>query len=164
MNELVSWRLHYKFLLFLQFAERYLAEKKAVQEELQRVRKVTFEKVFAERTLDIFHIRGVEIVRFTSKFIKIRFHLTTRNTFWYYCTLRYLERYKKWMIKREPVPCLPCFKIVTNGEIFIEDNFTELYRVVLKVRNHLIKILWPQSKKYREQSHDIPVRKLKAVT
>lgn len=104
---------------------------------MQRVRKVTFEKLFAERTLDIFHIRGVEIVRFTSKFIKFRFH----SKFWYYCTLRYLERYKKWMIKREPVPLLPCFKIVTNGKIFIEDNFTELYRVVLKVRNHLIKIL-----------------------
>lgn len=111
---------------------------------------MTFEKLFAERTLDIFHIPAVEIVRFTSKFIKFRFdprqiNPTTRKTFQYYCTLRYLERYKKWILKK--LPCLPCYEIITKGEIFIEDNFTELYRVVLKVRNRLIKMLWPQNKK-----------------
>ncbi|XP_066148105.1 uncharacterized protein [Euwallacea fornicatus] len=100
------------------------------------------EKLFSEQANDqnllVVNLPGLKMIKFTHKKIKFSFqpslvyeHISKKYLF--YCSLDYLDRYKKWIIKREPMPCKPTCYAVTHGNIFIEDKLDQLFEVITKI-------------------------------
>ncbi|XP_066256491.1 uncharacterized protein [Euwallacea similis] len=119
------------------------------------------EKLFSEQATNqdllVVNLPGLKMIKFTHKKIKFSFqpslvyeHINQKYLF--YCSLEYLDRYKKWIIKREPMPCKPTCYAVTHGNIFIEDKLDQLFEVIAKIYVWLK--LWSEKEiKFRKQKY-----------
>ncbi|XP_030758067.1 uncharacterized protein LOC115883801 [Sitophilus oryzae] len=106
-------------------------------------RKDAFQTIFHQKKEQIFSLPGVNFLKFTHRYIKFCFQPNLiyngiSQKYIFYCSLRYLKRYGKWILKREPMPAQPLYRKVIPS-VFIEDDIISLSMVICKVYEELKK-------------------------
>lgn len=135
---------------------RLEVQKKKLIEQERRKRK--YEEILKTKDYVIFCLQGLTVMTFTDQKIKfcyqpsLLYHYISKKLL-FYCTLRYLKRYQKWRISKEPMPARPLFSKVTSKSILIEDDLTTIGKVIIKIYEELRK--WSENEiKYRRTKYE----------
>ncbi|KAL1516902.1 hypothetical protein ABEB36_000736 [Hypothenemus hampei] len=86
----------------------------------------------------MFKLPGLTYKSFTHKRIRIqivpsKYIKKISKTYEFSCTLRYMRKYGKWHITREPMPVKPVAFNATKGKLLIEDSISELNNTIIRI-------------------------------
>ncbi|XP_050303816.1 uncharacterized protein LOC126741447 [Anthonomus grandis grandis] len=113
------------------------------QKQIEKEREEFFNWLKTTKRHSIFHLSGTKIDYFSSTKIKFSFFpcqiLPRISTTYIFSTkIKYLPKYKQWILSKEPIPAMPLFRKATRNNILIDDDIDELTLVIKKVYKHLI--------------------------
>lgn len=119
-------------------------EEYAQNELVQAERKLIFEEINMKKSDIIFHLNGLSFLKFTHNKVKFMFipsklvdHVSTKVAF--FCSLKYLEKYEHWIVKRDSFPVNLKWKIYSlfyESRFFAVDDYS-VSIVIQKIYNRL---------------------------
>ncbi|XP_076264806.1 uncharacterized protein LOC143198983 [Rhynchophorus ferrugineus] len=130
-------------------------KKRSFQSTEQDYRKQLFDDIRLNQNNIIFNLQGLNFMKFTHLKIKFSFQPNLiyegiSKKYIFYTSMKYLKKYGKWILSREPMPAKPLYRKVTHS-VFIRDDIEDLTQVICRIYQEL--------KKWSE--NDIKTRHLK---